>query len=389
MSLRPRPANRSAFRPGPVPRTHPRIRVDGDGRVEIVDPCLNDVPLLKSIDPSYSVRSEPLEGFSAPRLLDALKRSTEVVRRDLSKTALGDLWSEHDRAAGTMHRPGARRTADCLTLLELKAVIARRMLEECNLCGRRCGMNRTLGPVGPCGLGTQAYVAEHFVHVGEEAPINPSLILQLRGCAARCRGCQQYGLLDPRGHASEELTPALWQSLNFNGARSLSFCGGNPDESLAPILAFLEAAPASLSVPVVWNSNALMSAEAIRLLDGIVDAYVPDLKFAEENCARSYMRVENYPAIARAAIRDLLGQGVPVIVRILVMPGHVECCHLPSLAWLGALPNRNLQVSIRDQFVPDWRIGPGEPLARRPSSAEVGEVRSAAASLGLRRIGAA
>lgn len=368
-----------------MPRSNDRIRVDAAGRVEIVDPCLEDLPLLHSINPQFRVAAEPLPGFVAPRLHDARTTSTTISRRDLAGMSVADLWAEHDRILAGVRR--GRHLERGLTLLEFKAAIASRLLKQCVLCARRCEVDRTAGSVGSCGLGTKAFVAEHFTHVAEEAPINPSLLLQLRGCAARCRGCQQHALLDPRGHPSEEMGADLWSRLDFHGARSLSFCGGNPDESLVSILTFLAAAPASLAVPVVWNNNAFMSDEAIKLLNGVVDAYVPDLKFDRESCARSYMKIEGYPATARAAVTSLLAQSVPVIVRILVLPGHVECCHVPSLVWLASLGSPNVLVSVRDQFVPDWRISAGDGLGRRPSTPEVNEVRQSAARLGLRQVG--
>jgi putative pyruvate formate lyase activating enzyme len=227
-------------------------------------------------------------------------------------------------------------------------------------------------------------VAEHFVHIAEEAPLNPSLVLNLAGCGLRCRFCQQSALLNPAAVSGEPLAPALWKQLQTRGARSLSFVGGNPDESLYAILRFLAVAPARWRLPIVWNCHAYATHETLDLLDGVVDAYVPDFKYGNEACGRRLSAVRDYPAIARAAITAMLTQGVPVFVRLLVLPGHIECCHMPTLDVLATLQRDWLFVSVRGQFAPDWQITSCDgALARRPTQEEIEAVRHKARSLGL------
>jgi putative pyruvate formate lyase activating enzyme len=227
-------------------------------------------------------------------------------------------------------------------------------------------------------------VAEHFVHIAEEAPVNPSLLLNLAGCGLRCRFCQQGALLNPAQVIGEPLTPALWGALSTHGARSLSFVGGNPDESLDAILRFLAATPVDWRLPLVWNCHAYGTLETVALLEGVVDAYVPDFKYGTEACGRRLSGVRQYPATARAAVAAMLAQGVPVIVRILVLPGHFECCHAPVLDWLATLGGARLFVSVRGQYCPDWQITARDgALARRPRSEETEVVRARARRLGL------
>jgi putative pyruvate formate lyase activating enzyme len=231
-------------------------------------------------------------------------------------------------------------------------------------------------------------VAEHFVHVAEEPPINPSYVFNLAGCGLRCRFCQQGALLDPDRVRGHPLGAALWPTMDLQGARSLSFVGGNPDESLYAILRFLETAPGDLALPVVWNSHGYGTAEGLALLDGVVDAYVPDFKYAGERCARRLSGAPGYPAVVRTTIAGMLRQGVPVIVRILVLPGHGECCHLPSLRALAehasSAPGGVLLVSVRGQYAPDWKITRRDGvLARRVRPGEVAMVRGAAHEVGL------
>lgn len=170
----------------------------------------------------------------------------------------------------------------------------------------------------------------------------------------------------------------------MKGARSLSFVGGNPDESLFAILRFLAAAPANWQLPIVWNCHAYGTLETISLLDGVVDAYVPDLKYGNETCGRRLSAGPNYPATAQAAITAMLAQGVPVIVRMLVLAEHFACCHVPMLEFLATLAQEWLLLSVRGQYCPDWKITPADGvLARRTTWEETDAVRDKAHSLGL------
>jgi putative pyruvate formate lyase activating enzyme len=229
-----------------------------------------------------------------------------------------------------------------------------------------------------------AIVAERFVHIAEEAPINPSLLLSLAGCGMRCRFCQQGDLLDPSSVSGEPVEPLLWRRLRCRGARSLSFAGGNPDESLYGVLRFLRAAPEDWALPLVWNCHGFGTRETVALLDGVVDVYVPDFKYGSSACARRLSGCAGYPSAARASVRRMLAQGAVVIARVLVLPGHLECCHLPALRMLSAMSDSRLQVSIRGQYAPDWKVVPGEGLlGRRATEREVASVREAAIEIGL------
>lgn len=364
-----------------------RMRVDGVGRLEIVDPGLEDLCLLQQIDPHFAIQSEALPGFVRSRFQSLRQVMTGVSALALDDLPIETLWVAHDRALAAWRAdlPDLGEAGICL--LDLKAVIARRLLNACVLCARRCGADRASGETGMCGLKAEAFVAEHFVHISEEPAINPSLALNFRGCALRCKACQQHQFLDTRGSDIERLTPDLWSELDFSGARSLSMIGGNPDESLAAILGFLCAAPLDFALPIVWNNHAYMTPEAIRILAGMVDCYVPDLKFDQDACAQAYTHVSGYVQTARDSIAQLLQDGVPVIVRILLLPGHSRCCHGPSLAWLAERDAENLFVSLRGQYAPDWRVTEQDAeLATRVAPAELATLAAGARSLGLRLV---
>jgi putative pyruvate formate lyase activating enzyme len=326
-----------------------RIRVLADGAVEIVDPDPETLPLLQSLDPGYRVATAPLPGFMRPRLL--------VTR--------------------------ATMASDGVSALDVKIEHARRALRSCRLCAHACAVDRTRGERGKCGLGTSASVYEAYIHIAEEPPINPALNISLRGCGLRCRSCQQFEALKPVGPCGDELTTDLWSQLDLMGARSLVFVGGNPTESLPAVLEFLRAAPADFSLPIGWNTHGYDSVEAIRLLDGVVDVYIPDVKYGSDACAERLSGAPGYVSNALSVVEEMCRQGVPVFIRVLVLPGHNQCCHLSTLDHLGPFRDR-IQLNVMGQYAPDFVIAVADgPLARRPRQDEVEEVRHAASAAGF------
>jgi putative pyruvate formate lyase activating enzyme len=319
-----------------------RIRLLADGGLEVVDPDPSCLSLLRSVDPGFRVETAALPGFGRPRLVAT-------------------------RSAG---------------LLQEKAAVARRALRCCRLCARNCEVDRAAGERGHCGLGPGATVYERYLHVAEEAPINPVHYLSLRGCGLRCRFCQQGEALAPG--PGEPLTRDLWDRLDLRGARSFGFVGGNPTESLPAVLEFLLAAPPDFALPIVWNCGGQESPEAVGLLDGVVDAWVPDLKFGSPGCAARLAGFAGLVDSARAAIAAMLRQGVPVFVRVLVLPGHLDCCARPSLRWLAGLRSPLLRVHVLGQYAPDFLVRAEDgPLARRVGAAGVERLRRMARRLGL------
>ncbi len=366
-------------------RRETRFRIDDRGRLEVIDPGLDVLDLLREIDPDYAIARAELPGFRGqPRLLRTRRLGTGLGLGELAEAPVGELWLRHrDRLA--QRETGPEFGSGEASLLDLKIELARRVLEHCELCARRCGVNRLAGDQGFCHLGTGALVAEHFVHIAEEAPVNPSLVLSLAGCGLRCQYCQQGAILDPCQVAGDSLDPSLWRRLDTTGARSMSFVGGNPDESLYPILRFLTAMPEDWTLPVVWNTHAYSTWQTLNLLDGVVDAYLPDFKYGNESCGRLLSLCKSYFANAGSAIQNMLEQRLPVIARILVLPGHFECCHLPVLEKLTQLDSEWLFLSVRGQYCPDWNVGPAYgALNRRPTREEIDAVRQEALRRGLR-----
>lgn len=369
-------------------RTNCRIRVMPDGSLEVVDPTLDDLSLLEEIDPDYRIRITPLQGFTTPRFQKIRRWRVPILRKELLNVETLIL-KELQETEMLKIKDFERRIYDTFsddraTLLELKIEMTRRELSACNLCGRRCGVNRLQGEVGLCGLGADAYVGGTFIHISEEPPINPSLLIELHGCGMMCRFCQKSELLEV--NKGMKLSEVSWLHLDMASARSLSFIGGNPDESLYSILRFLNTAPDDFNLPIVWNCHGYGAAVVYSILEGLVDAYVPDLKFGDDKCASTWSGGKGYVETARNGIVEMARQGVPVFVRMLILPGHNECCHLPSVQWLKKYIN-SISLKILDQYYPDFKISQLDGLmANRPEIEEVQRIICEAEQAGLNLI---
>jgi putative pyruvate formate lyase activating enzyme len=367
-------------------RATSRLRIDDEGQLEIVDPGFDSLELLQLLDPEFSIKRSALARFTAPSFLSLRTTGCALTIPQLAETDEADLWELHNQVMKNWlaSTDSSHREKNEASVLGLKVELCRRVITNCRLCAHRCGINRTIGELGVCRLAENGIVAEHFVHIAEESPINPSLVLNLAGCGLRCRFCQQSALLTPETVPGEPLNSALWEKFDTREARSLSFVGGNPDESLYAILRFLESAPANWLLPLVWNCHSYATLETLSLLEGVVDVYVPDFKYGNDACGLKLSAVSHYTETAQTAIQAMLEQDVPVMIRILVLPGHLECCHLPGLKFLASLPQNNLRISVRGQYCPDWKITQQDGLlARRVTSEEADCVRQKALDLGL------
>lgn len=374
-----------------MPKRETRFRILDDGSLEVVDPGFEDIEILREVNPAFAVARAPIPAAQPiPRFMTLRGIATEIPVAELGAVTRDCLWTAHEAAVRAQVGDGlVLPGAEYANALQVKTEIARRKLAHCDLCARRCGVNRLNGKRGVCGLGPEAIIGEQFVHIGEEPPINPSLIFSMGGCGLRCRFCQQHELLKVKQLKGQRMTSGCWNDLDPRGARTFSFAGGNPDESLYAVLRFLADAPSAWTLPLVWNTHAYSEPEVLSLLNGVVDIYLPDLKYATDRCARRWSGIDEYPEVATKAIGAMLRQNVPVIVRVLVLPGHVECCHLPALRNLARMKHREqLLISVRGQYAPDWKVQPGTHgrLGCRPAADEVQQVQSAACALGLRQV---
>jgi putative pyruvate formate lyase activating enzyme len=242
--------------------------------------------------------------------------------------------------------------------LQRKVEESRALWSECQLCEHRCRARRDLGQVGQCGV-AEDRIASHFIHYGEERPLVPSYTIFFSGCNLRCAYCQNWDIsTDPS--VGEVLPPKVLarmiearglvppEAATCRGIRNVNWVGGDPIPHLPYVLQVL--LELDLDVPQVWNSNMYMTEEALSILEGTMDVYLTDLKYGNDRCAERLSEAPRYWEVITRNHLQAARQG-EVIVRHLMLPGHLQCCTLPVLEWLA----RNMPgaaVNIMDQYRP-------------------------------------
>lgn len=279
-----------------------------------------------------------------------------------------------------------------MTTLLSQAQQAQSHLTDCTLCPHRCGGTRGEGQ-GVCRVGQTSYIASEMLHWGEEAPLRPSHAIFFSGCTATCHFCTAarfafhptYGI-----RVTPDQMAARVLQRQAEGARSLSFIGGDPAPHIPFILATLAALGTRRTIPTVFNSNFYLTPEALALLDGAIDIYLPDLKFGPahgaRDCGAQIGGMPNYWPVVTGAIDTVASQAKRLIVRHLLMPGHYACCTEPVLQWLAALSARGprVEVSLLTQYVAPAHAGGA--LAALLDPADVAAAQRLARGLGLRLI---
>lgn len=265
-----------------------------------------------------------------------------------------------------------------------RAHTARAMLRHCQLCELRCGIDRTAGQKGPCQLDDQTWCFKRHVSFAEELELLPSYMVYLGGCNFRCRFCVQGPTcFAPRVGTRVEADQAArdFERLVGKGAKTINLLGGEPSLHLHTILEI--AAHAAEPLPLVLNSNMYMTPEVIDLLDGVVTLYLADFKFGSDACARSIANVDRYVEVVTRNLLHAHAQA-PMLVRHLVMPGHVECCLLPVAEWLAThLPE--VPFTLSTGYVPAWRAAKSDDLSRTLTDDEIARAEEIVSRLALRR----
>jgi putative pyruvate formate lyase activating enzyme len=259
---------------------------------------------------------------------------------------------------------------------------ARAHLSRCALCEHRCGADRAAGERGPCKAGPEARIFRHRVEYGEELELVPSHLFYLSGCDLRCAFCiAGVNAFDPsRGQrlTSEFFNEAVaWG--RTQGARNVQWVGGEPTVHLPAILDAMAGCPDL--PPIVWKSDFHGTPEVYELLDGVVDTYVADFKFGNDDCARRLAGIDDYVRIVTRNLCIAAAQA-RLIVRHLLLPGHAECCYRPVARWMrDHLPQT--AFSIREGYLPSWRSSRFDEIARPLPARDAAAARAVAADLGL------
>jgi len=295
--------------------------------------------------------------------------------------------------------------------VELGPAEIRRRAEEalellgphCLVCPRACKVDRRAGVPGLCAVGRYALVASWFPHFGEEDCLrgwSGSGTIFFSGCNLRCVFCQNWDISWGRSRgvvATPERLAAMMLELQDRGCHNVNFV--TPEHVVPQVL---EAIPLALEgglrLPLVYNTSAYDSLDSLRLLDGVVDVYMPDFKLWTREAARRYLKRADYPEVAREAIREmhrqvgdlvLDGRGLAVrglLLRHLVMPGLLEETEA-ILRFVAEELGPGCYVNLMAQYYPSGKVGQGgeyREIDRRLRREEYSEALALAESLGLR-----
>ena len=206
-------------------------------------------------------------------------------KKDSSK----NLWKIHEKSVYNFKILDKKPKK---SLLSLKIELANRIFKNCSFCERRCNVDRTK-KAGNCGV-KQSGITSEFLHTGEERVLVPSHTIFFSGCTFHCVFCQNWDISqDSCGIfvESEKLVEVI-KFRNSQGSRNLNWVGGDPTPNLLYILEVLDIL--NDNIPQIWNSNMYCSSETMNLLNGIVDLYLTDFKYGNDDCARRLSKVDNY-----------------------------------------------------------------------------------------------
>lgn len=324
------------------------------------------------------------------RVVEGKERPLFKICRSIFIEPKDDLWEAHEEGleilTGVLREEESpnRREDGKISLLDVKVLLSMEIARKCRFCEWKCGVNRLEGGRGVCRVG-EARVSSSFIHMGEEPPVSPSGTIFFSGCNFKCIYCQNWDISQfpesGRSIRPQDLARAM-DELRRRGARNINLVGGEPTPNINSIILALRYA--SEDFPVIWNSNMYLSEEGMKILLGVVDLWLPDFKYWNDECARRLSGVPNYSSTVKRNL--LIAYEFPpgeVIIRHLVLPNHLYCCTKPILEWIAVNMPRAL-VNVMDQYRPEYRASESAEVSRRPSSNELREAFETAERLGLK-----
>ena len=258
-------------------------------------------------------------------------------------------------------------------------------LQSCSLCPRRCGIDRGKEQKGACDAGEKARVYKFKVHFGEEPPLSGwrgSGVIFFSGCPLKCIYCQNY----PFSHQAKgrEVSPQLLSRmmlyLQRMGCHNLNLV--TPTHFVPQILSALSLAIENgFHLPIVYNTSGYESLQTLRLLNGVVDVYLSDFKYATSEAGIRYSQVSDYPQVAKRALKEMYRQvgdlltdpqGIAkrgLIIRHLLLPDNLSGAET-IFSFIAQELSPSVSISLMGQYLPLWKAKTHPLLGRRVTSEE-------------------
>lgn len=274
----------------------------------------------------------------------------------------------------------------------------RETMSSCVLCPRECHVDRNAGKKGFCGMDNRVYLARAALHMWEEPCIsgtNGSGAVFFSGCGLRCCFCQNHDIaIGSRGlEISVDRLGEIFLELKEKGAANINLVTGA--HYVPQIIQALEQARRQgMDLPVVYNSSGYEKVETLKMLEGYVDIYLPDMKYIEQELARKFSHAPDYVGTAKAAIAEMVRQTGPcqfdmdgyirkgTIVRHLILPGHTRNS-MEVLRYLHETYGEDIYISIMNQYTPVRELKEFKELNRKVTKREYEKVLDAAVNMGI------
>lgn len=240
--------------------------------------------------------------------------------------------------------------------------------ENCLLCPRKCGINRSTGQTGVCGVSSEIKVARAALHYWEEPCISGkkgSGAVFFSGCSLHCVFCQNREISDGKAGKviSKERLSDIFMELAVKGANNINLV--TPGQYIPDIVwAVNDAKSRGMKLPIIYNTSGYENVTELKLLEGIVDVYLPDFKYMDSTLSAMYSRAKDYPSVAKQALSEMVRQQPDVviddatgliqkgvIVRQLLLPGHVNDAKA-VLKYLYGTYHDHVYISMMSQFTP-------------------------------------
>ena len=285
--------------------------------------------------------------------------------------------------------------------LENRSAVLSGRLSKCDICPRNCGVNRIAGEVGICGVGERVWVSSYGPHHGEEDPLRGvygSGTVFFSGCNLNCLYCQNADIsqkLSGEEISTRELASMMLE-LQGIGCHNINLV--SPSHVVPQVAeAILLAAADGLTLPIVYNSGGYDAIPTLQLLEGIIDIYMPDMKYSDENAGRDLSGIPSYPMVNQSAVLEMHRQvgdlkisanGVAergLLIRHLVLPNGFAGSQ-EILRFIAEQVSTDTYLNIMDQYRPAYQAYRKKDMNRRITRAEYLDLISMAENLGMTRL---
>ncbi len=298
------------------------------------------------------------------------------------------------------YKPAYSRLLDH-SVLEERAAVAYEHLSQCDLCGHECGVDRLTGERGVCQTLGRARISSYGPHHGEEDPLRGSRgsgTIFFTRCNLHCQYCQNHDIsqTDQGEEVEPEELAAIMLELQGYGCHNINLV--SPSHVVAPILgAIVIAAQAGLRIPIVYNTGGYDSITTLKLLEDVIDIYMPDMKYANPRTALHYSKIRNYPQINQAAVKEMHRQvgdlkinqeGLAtrgLLIRHLVLPNNLAGTE-QIVKFLADEISPNTYVNLMDQYRPAFKANQYPKLKRKITPTEYMDAVHLANEAGLQRL---